>query len=72
MKAKALEFTMQLASCKQLDVVGFKAVKAPKPITDESDYNGYQKYLLKVFNGVRSGSLSSHLALQKPVPSNHS
>ena len=62
----------RLACCEELDIVDFKAVSATKITIDESDLSWDQKYLLSMFNSIRNGSVSTHLALQKPGPINHS
>ena len=55
----------QLFGCKLLDVLDFKAVQAPEITIDEKDLSSDQKYLLGIFNAVRMGLVSPHLASQK-------
>ena len=49
----------QLASCEQLDIVGFKVADAPEITTDGSDLSCDPKYLLSMFKSVRIGSVST-------------
>ena len=56
----------QLVGCELLDVVDFKAVQVPKITIDEKDLSSDQKYLLRIFNAVKMGFVSPHLASQKP------
>ena len=62
----------QLGRCELLDVVDFEAIQGPDITIDEKDLSADQKYLLSIYNAVRVGFVSSHLASQKPGPLNHS
>ena len=52
----------QLVGCELLDVVDFEAVQVPEITIDEKDLSSDQKYLLSIFNAVRMGFVSPHLA----------
>ena len=56
----------QLVGCELLDVVDFKAVQVPEITIDEKNLSSDQKYLLSIFNAVRMGFVSPHLASQNP------
>ena len=52
----------QLVGCELLNVVDFEAVQVPEITIDEKDLSSDQKYLLSIFNTVRMGFVSPHLA----------